>query len=282
MCIIVYKPKNVKMIDLDTLKTCMENNPDGSGYMFNISDGVFIKKGFWSAPELLKSLETDVLKYYKNVSEPDIAIHCRISTAGLTKNENCHPFPISEHVGRLQSTFLITDRAIVHNGMINIEDPEHKNLSDTQIFVKDILSKIDLLNPINDLLIRLAIGSSKMLFFDNTGKFKSIGQWIEDQGIYYSNNTYKSKKYSYSYYDYDNYYKDYNSKWNSKKKKNKSFPIQEDTFNCCCCLEIKNLDEECPLFDDEKSEFRLKEDEKICFDCYKEFFADDFYLSKAE
>ena len=50
MCIIVAKEKGVAMPEMNILKTCFENNPDGAGVMWNENNKVEIRKGFmrWS------------------------------------------------------------------------------------------------------------------------------------------------------------------------------------------------------------------------------------------
>ena len=32
MCVAIYKPENIQMPSLDTLKKCWEANPDGAGF----------------------------------------------------------------------------------------------------------------------------------------------------------------------------------------------------------------------------------------------------------
>jgi uncharacterized protein with PIN domain len=251
MCIVIYKGKGVNLPDKKIIKNCMVNNPDGTGYMFPVSDGVLIRKGFNDVNLLLKALHSDLKTYGLKENDIDIALHMRIATAGKVKPENCHPFPITDHIGDLQSTFIISDKAMVHNGMINICDDNFKNLSDTQIFVKDILCKLNLKHRAVKKLINLSIGSSKLLFFDKTGMFDSYGKWIEDNKIFYSNDSYKERVYNFDKWD----------KWND-------FPgYKKDKNMCVFCDSKLNKKNTAELSEIERNLIGLYEDENICNDC---------------
>lgn len=269
MCIIIYKPKGIKMPDADVIKYSMENNPDGTGYMFNIPSGVFIRKGFFKHSEVLTSLKKDLNHYRLKDIDVDIAIHARIATAGLVKAENCHPFPISDHVGDLQSTTIVCKQAMVHNGMINICDDKHKNLSDTQIFVKDVMSRVELgSKPIRE-LIKLSIGSSKLLVFNFNGMRQSFGTWVKDGEMWYSNETYKERtKYVPTY--------KYNSSWDgwegleSTSKKGGTYTKKEDKVDnnrCQFCRAILTVKNTADLTESQKFTIGLTKDEFLCDDC---------------
>lgn len=181
MCIIVFKPMGQKMIEESVVKTCMKNNKDGAGYMFNTTSGVLCRKGFSKADALCKALQDD-LKFNKVREEDvDIALHCRIGTAGLVKPENCHPFPVTKNVGMLQSLFNITPVAMMHNGMIDIKDDKYPNLSDTQIFVRNVLSNVSLENNGVKKLIEMATAGSRLILFDKNGLIFSTGKWEKDR-----------------------------------------------------------------------------------------------------
>ena len=258
MCIIAYKPLGAKLPTLETITNCMTNNPDGTGYMFNTKEGVLIHKGFTKAQELKDALYKDLAIYNLKVKSTEIAIHARIATAGLVKPENCHPFPISENVGELQSTRILAKRAMVHNGIISISDDAFKNLSDTQIFVKNVLAKVDITSkPIKD-LIKMSIGSSKMLVFSRFGMIQSYGTWEKEGNLWYSNTTYKERTYYYS------------GKYNSTTR---GWEYWDDKYNlyydrCAFCDSKLSKKNTAYVSDAAKFQLGLKDNDKLCDSCY--------------
>lgn len=190
MCVICYKPVGEVLPTTQAFYTMIHNNPDGAGYMLALGDTVLIKKGFISPKKLLKSIR-DSLSYY-NVDEKDISIviHARIATSGLVKPENCHPFPLSSQVSDLQALQFNCDTGVAHNG--NLGNTKG-NLSDTQVFIKDILSKFtfkDLLkSPTHELLLKTFSYDRLLVLHKDSRVFKS-GIWKKDRGLFWSNDSY--------------------------------------------------------------------------------------------
>jgi hypothetical protein len=197
MCIIVYKPAGIPIPNYNILLNCFDSNPDGVGYMYqdNNSDKVIIEKGFMSFNDLIIAIEN--LNSKIDITASNLVIHFRYATQGSINPANCHPFPITAKVKQLQQTTITANMAMVHNGVIPFcLDYNNKNkLSDTQIFIRDYLSKMDnstLFNPAVLALIEEST-SSKFIFMDNS-RVKILGRFIEDKGIYYSNDTYKKSR----------------------------------------------------------------------------------------
>lgn len=263
MCIIAFKPKGAKLPEFEAIKNCMENNPDGTGYMFNIDEGVFIHKGFTKPKELLDNLKADLKYYGKNELKVSIAIHARIATAGLVKPENCHPFPLTNNVGELQSTKTVAKRAMVHNGIISISDDKFKNLSDTQIFVKDILSQVDLSSKTIHKMLSMSIGSSKMLIFDRRGLLCTFGNWEQEGDLWYSNTTYKEKAHYYVKYSGYNSYKgwdEWDDTYDTTTKKDKDTTCMW----CGCSITWKNR---AYLTDFVREAYGIERGDTLCTDC---------------
>jgi len=221
MCIIVAKPKGVDMPTDEIIKTCFKNNSDGAGFMYQVNDYVKIEKGFMSVDKMLKRLHTLANKL--DLKNKNVVLHFRIGTSGKNDKKTTHPFPISSEQKDLQTLSIHSQIAMCHNGILNDYVYTNSPLSDTQNFVKDYVSMLYELNV--DFLknkkcqTHLAdyIGSSKLAFIDSKDKLYLIGNFVADNGIYYSNTTYKECRYSYynygysydSLYDYDKYdYKD--------------------------------------------------------------------------
>jgi hypothetical protein len=204
MCIAIYKPAD-KILSQETLKECYDANPDGAGFMYAQNKKLHIEKGFFSYDSFYKA--------YKEHEHKQAVIHFRIKTHGKIDTTNCHPFAVNNAIG------------FVHNGIINgFGDTNH---SDTIGFNNAILQPLVhkwgnlalFQDPIID-LIEGRIGYSKLVFLDRHGNHKIMneGKGLWDDGVWYSNNSYKPyvapvslykpKEYSWNNTDWVNdYYK---------------------------------------------------------------------------
>lgn len=231
MCIIAVKDKGVKFPEYDIMEECFFNNPDGAGYMVAGNGKVEIHKGFMTFQEFYQEIKT----------VPDdlpVIMHFRIGTHGGNIPQNTHPFPVKQSLKALKNTDINCKIGVAHNGIIGGVYPR-SGISDTMEYIYTRLYPAfkavpDFLNipALRDMLEGDI--SSKMAFLDSTGKITLIGDFIEDNGIYYSNSTYKPFKWKrYSYFDddyyngkYSNYYWDSSEcmykKIDTKKKKSAS------------------------------------------------------------
>lgn len=201
MCIIVSKEKYKEIPKKKILKNCFENNPDGAGFMYTYNGKVIVEKGFFTFEEFYKRLmEVNKIVNLKNKS---LVMHFRIGTSGGYSEGVCHPFPISNKIGDIESIETICDLAMVHNGII--PNFVYGKFSDTQNFVKDFvypLSKINrkFLKNKNALnLLYKQCGETKLCFLDKNDKITYVGNFITYKGIKYSNATYKNNDYYYYY-----------------------------------------------------------------------------------
>jgi predicted glutamine amidotransferase len=203
MCLIVCKPIGRDLPGDNELKSWFNTHPDGMGMMFNTPDNkVHILKGAMNIEEML-TLHTRMVTLIKPADPKNINIvyHFRQATHGSVKPGNCHPFPITKDKDKLRATEIITDRGIVHNGVIwdygtyshkswsfDIED----DLSDTQSFIIDYLA--DMGKHIHNKGTRNLIATytdSRFAVLDSQG-IDLIGEFIKDKGLYFSNGTYKT------------------------------------------------------------------------------------------
>lgn len=214
MCIISYKAAEAQFPSKKTLQRCFTNNPDGAGFMYTASGIVHIKKGFttfqsfWKTLRKVREEEGDNIPY---------VMHFRISTQAGTRPDCTHPFPLSKHMKDLRLLDTTAKIGVAHNGIISLtsESSYKKTLtySDTMKFITDYLSLIiktkrwykddDKIE-----LIQRLVGSSRLAILDGEGHCELLGSgWVQDNGIWYSNTTYKQAKvktYStYSYWDTD-------------------------------------------------------------------------------
>ncbi len=217
MCLIIIKPKGKKLPRESVLRTAWQNNSDGFGLAYNTNEGqVKIVKG---AMKLKQSLQ--LLKSVPDITNKSVILHFRFATEGRIEPGNCHPFPISKFVNDLKATSLVCGAALAHNGIIpngephkwviNVggnytqlpRDSRQEKLSDTQKFIIERLSKMGD-NLFNEGVLEL-IGdytSSKFAILDGKS-VHLIGDFVDDNGCFYSNTSYKQAEYHYSSFDYE-------------------------------------------------------------------------------
>lgn len=249
MCVIAYKPNNIAFPSKSILENCFTNNNDGAGFMYAFKGNVYIKKGFstfdafYNALEKARKLTGDKIPY---------VMHFRIATQGYEKTMT-HPFPLSSKMANLYKLHNTCNIGIAHNGILKLTSDGSKEYSDTMKFITEYLSLIIRnFSWYNDdrikLLIERLIVGSRLAILDKKGHCELLGQgWLEDNGIFYSNNSYSYKKYSYlDAWDWGDYYHGafYNNKKNDKKTSKKAWDpyykyyneksgLYEFPENCC-------------------------------------------------
>lgn len=207
MCIIAAKPAGVEMPSEATMFNMWSRNSDGAGFMYPAGGKVRIEKGFMTY-EAFKSRLDEVGKIYDLTKTP-LVMHFRITTHGGTKPENCHPFPITDSIGMLKKLRCETPIGIAHNGIINIMP--RKDISDTMEYIASQLAPLYKAVPKfykNKHLMQMVSNAidSKMAFLLPNGKIYVIGDFIESDGIMYSNRSFeKTTSFrDYVYYGWDN------------------------------------------------------------------------------
>ena len=247
MCIIVAKKKGINIPNEETLRECFNRNSDGAGLMY-VKDGkIHIEKGYMTFAAFIERLSN--LNKELNFKEKSLVMHFRITTSGGTKPENCHPFPISNKVEDLKATSIITeDVAMAHNGIISTYSGvlENDKLSDTQLFVQRAVYPIYQLDHEfykNEAIMNLfedIVSTDRLCFLDKDENLYFKGSWQEEDGVMYSNSSYKPYVYtSYSYsssnsYNYDYDYDDWDDYFKPAKKTDeeiKALSISGDKYN---------------------------------------------------
>lgn len=236
MCIIVAKNKGVALPTKKTLEQCFERNKDGAGIMYVKNNKVIIEKGLMTFQDFYKKLKSIKKEFGGDLTNKAIVMHFRIGTHGENDKATTHPFPISSNFNDLRATYFETDLGMAHNGIMSAYNYD-RTLSDTQSFIKDYVSvfkelnkKFYLNNKVMEIISNEAnISSNKLCFLDNKENIYWYGNKVIDNGVIYSNETYKPYTYksyrSYSY-DYDYWYgKDYKSSYS--KPKTKSYTIDD-------------------------------------------------------
>ena len=269
MCIIIAKSEGVALPSLDTLKICNTNNDDGCGLAYHKKGGdkVHIKKDFLTVEDMWDYIT-------ENITVDDSAIiHFRLATSGLVDFGNRHPFPLSNEDEKLRSPELSTKIAVAHNGVFSRWNNEKGDLSDTQLFIKNVLSdKLIRDNLKGNLAIQTLlsdfIGGSKLAILDNTGHLSVWGHFHKDDGLYYSNQSYQTVRITYFNFD----------AWNEYKQMEIGYRGQEDNPSpvvgeiCSSCYEdtsttVIAIDNELwPLCTECEAQYKMTYPECACGD----------------
>ena len=220
MCIAIIKPKGYAIPTKEMLKRCWDNNPNGGGFAFNNGESVEIHKGFMKFKEFYKFLINTSKKH--DLVNNDLVLHFRIATSGGVNPECTHPFPISHNLNDLKLKSCKCDKAFVHNGIIS--GYGGKDYSDTMHYIINVISNIHDLANSEILLDSLACehGSRFMVLFKDG--FIKGGKWVEDNGIWYSNETYKAEKTT-----------TYCSKWDAWDDWEELYTEEKGMFTCRAC-----------------------------------------------
>ncbi len=203
MCIIAYVPK-MENVSEDTIKTMFLGNPDGAGLMWKTDDksAVQIRKGFMKVEDLIQA-------YNEIPTDCERAIHCRIATAGKISVACCHPFPIRAKVSAMKNGTDKAELALMHNGVISYANPSKglkADYSDSMNFAAKFLYPLryQLDKDCVQTLIEEST-PSRLLIMRQGAETIMLGNWECEDGVYYSNDSYKplSKRYSKYLYGYD-------------------------------------------------------------------------------
>ena len=196
MCIICVSPAGVQQPTDTTFRTMFHRNPHGAGYMFARGGKVTIHKGFMNLGDFLRAVHNEHF-----TAEDSVVYHFRISTQAGVNPEMTHPFPLSNQPARMRALDLTCRCGIAHNGIIRMTtDPTNERYSDTAIFITDYLAEMirkssDLRNQA--LLDRIYyMARSKFAIMDGGGYVATIGEFIDEQGLLFSNGSYEIGKLS--------------------------------------------------------------------------------------
>ena len=235
MCVIITKTAEQKKPSKEFLQNAWKTNPDGAGFMIADGKNVFISKGFMKFDKFWKVVN-------RLPENAPIVYHFRIATHGARNEKGTHPFPITTNEKLLQKRIVKTDIGVAHNGIIHLcgsysKDKNPYDLSDTQLFIKDYLTKIQAIpNWHRDETVITMIAElikSKMAILDKRGNLSLIGQFVDVDGYKCSNNYFKPKTYTSNYgfrsiYGYDDYDYDYSNLSSYNKKYEEPIVLGEE------------------------------------------------------
>lgn len=217
MCIIIAKDKSDRLPTRRELENCFRRNPDGAGFMYTKGGRVVIDKGYMTAEAFLNRFE-HLCSKYDGFKDKALVIHCRIGTAGTNSAKNTHPYPISSSLKKLHKTYTTCSIGIAHNGIITDYNPpkgDAQDTNDTQRFISTYLAALqrgyNKFYKDDDILEAIEILSgSKFAILTKDDELVTIGDFTEEDGLLFSNSTYKDYTYTSSaaYNWRDWYYED--------------------------------------------------------------------------
>jgi len=195
MCIIIVKPVGVALPPTEHVSEAFQRNPDGFGlaYWNKGMHKVRLTKGAMTA-RAARIMISDVPEPQGKV----IVMHFRNATEGRVTPANCHPFPLTNNKKLLKATDLAADLVLAHNGIILNMDTAadttpkmQREISDTARFIKEYLSGLGktLLKIPTQRLLRRAADSRYAILAPSA--LHLVGEFKQDGGCYYSNETYK-------------------------------------------------------------------------------------------
>lgn len=278
MCIIAFSRIGEPLPSHETMKTMWENNPDGAGFMYALNNKVHIRKGFMKFDELITAIN-ELNELHIDTKAVPFAIHFRIGTHGGNTPQNTHPFPVSRKVKHLRALSYDCDVAFMHNGIIHSVELIKKSISDTMEYGRQILADLYELDPefykrkSLQILIEESINNSRMIFLNGKSEFELLGDWIEDNGIYYSNNTFKAYRTPKTFWSssYNGCGSSYNYSWNKDS-------YTSDGYSDFKHLKMSEIDSE--ELKDELDDIEVKKLYYIPNNCYYDF--GDGYLYEVE
>lgn len=189
MCLLTFMHEGVTP-NIDDLTCGAQNNPDGFGFAIHDRTSIISFSSLNYNQVLEKFLDAR-----SKCSGPAL-FHSRITTHGGTSVENCHPFTLGNDPLTVMG----------HNGMLPIEAKNGR--SDTRILAEDLLpswggAPILNIKKKRKKLSKFADGS-KLVFLSANPDVQNDwyiinerdGHW--DNGVWWSNNSYKWARYTYS------------------------------------------------------------------------------------
>lgn len=192
MCIICVSKSGVQQPTDSTIRAMFRRNPHGAGYMYARDGKVTIHKGFMNIEDFLSAVHTE-----RFTPQDSVVYHFRISTQAGVNAAMTHPFPLSNQPRMMRALDMTCRCGIAHNGVIRLtSDPDNKRYSDTAIFITDYLSRIirrktDLKDEATLALV-WKLAQSKLAIMDGDGYVATVGHFIDDHGLLFSNDSYQT------------------------------------------------------------------------------------------
>lgn len=192
MCIIAVSPAGIRQPDTAALRHMFDNNPHGAGYMVARNGRVEISKGYMRWEDFSRAITREAF----TAADP-VVYHFRISTQAGVNPEMTHPFPLTAFLEKTKILDCTCPIGVAHNGIIQLtSDRRDKEYSDTAHYIAEFLRYLvrtpeDLRkDAILDAIRRTT--KSKWALMDGNGYIATVGDFIEEDGVLFSNSTFRA------------------------------------------------------------------------------------------
>ena len=197
MCIICVSPARTRQPSISQIKTMFLNNPHGAGYMYARDGRVHIHKGFMDIDSFLSAVKAEHF-----TAKDSVVYHFRISTQAGVNPEMTHPFPLSNRLPHMKALDVECPCGVAHNGIIRLtSDPTQHEYSDTALFITHYMARmVHGLDDLKDtqLLNRIErLAGSKLAIMDGSGYIATVGNFINERGLLFSNDSYRELRWRY-------------------------------------------------------------------------------------
>lgn len=206
MCLIAISGKGTDKYSnlfLDSLITSAKTNDDGIGLAFRKAKQqtdrpvIYFSKGLFKIEDVIELLKREEL-----LPEDELVVHLRKISSGVRSTENCHPFICSFNDDWIndRGPSHTVNAAVFHNGhFADFKDSANRK-SDTHLFVERFLKKDPIMNMLRadqeafiDTFSPI-LKTNKLAILDpKSPKVIMIGEFLEDEGYFFSNASYKDK-----------------------------------------------------------------------------------------
>jgi hypothetical protein len=193
MCVIVYKPEGVDIVEKDILQKCFERNGDGAGFAYRVMNNE-TNELIWQVYKGLMTFDK-FWKHFGNIDfkkEHEYICHFRIKTHGNKDAGNTHPFPTLFNYNKMRKTNYCASEIVFHNGSCGFSDGI---ASDTMHFIKYYISPLKKYKDDKKITILLekllSDTGDKWLIADNE-HVSMYGKWMKEKNVYYSNLSWKT------------------------------------------------------------------------------------------
>ena len=197
MCIICVSPARTRQPSISQIKMMFQSNPHGAGYMYARDGRVHIHKGFMDIDSFLSAIKAEHF-----TAKDSVVYHFRISTQAGVNPEMTHPFPLSNRLPHMKALDVECPCGVAHNGIIRLtSDPSQREYSDTALFITRYMAQmVHGLDDLKDaqLLNRIErLAGLKLAIMDGSGYIATIGHFINERGLLFSNDSYQELRWRY-------------------------------------------------------------------------------------
>ncbi len=211
MCLIAVSGKGQKKYSeffIEALKKASITNTDGIGYSYKRDkspEKVWISKGFKDFDKFIACLKHKRLK-----DEDELIVHLRIGNKGAKTSDMNHPFVLSTDTDEiLANNEYVKGTTMCHNGTFHEYSEHNSNLSDTFFFIKSFMGIPEILKLLKrdkdlfkDVFKRILLRNRLAFIFNDSTPLVLLGEFKEDQGYFFSNDSYKKNVTNVGGYDY--------------------------------------------------------------------------------